>query len=297
MGRLGQAVEALNNALNQRPSLKPAREALHKIQSIAHRAVRDQIAQLPILAEDALPEDTEIEDEDLDIADFEEQGEATVTSDFDGLSPNARPPATAASSPLKHAPPLKSLNGEVVVVSGLPRSGTSMMLQMLDAGGLPILSDNLRVADADNPKGYYELEAVKATKEDPSWLTEARGRGVKVIYALLEDLPDDYSYKVIFMRRKLEEVTDSQSVMLDRSGRTGGELDNTQMGDVFRRQLGRIDTWLEARENFEILNIDYNETVEKPRAAAAEIDGFLGNVLDVETMAEVVDDTLYRQRR
>ena len=112
----------------------------------------------------------------------------------------------------------------VTVVSGLPRSGTSLMMQMLAAGGVELLIDQIRRADADNPRGYFELEAVKRTRQDASWLDDAAGKAVKVIHLLLRDLPDDREYRVVMMSRDLDEVLASQQAMLARSGKKGANL-------------------------------------------------------------------------
>ena len=90
----------------------------------------------------------------------------------------------------------------VTIVSGLPRSGTSMMMKMLEAGGIELLIDRVRVADADNPKGYYEFERVKQIETDQAWLPEAQGKAVKMISALLRHLPADCRYRIIFMERR-----------------------------------------------------------------------------------------------
>jgi len=107
------------------------------------------------------------------------------------------------------------MSDPIYVVSGLPRSGTSLMMRMLDAGGVPAVTDRIRTADDDNPRGYFELEAVKRTKQDPSWLDDAPGKAVKVISQLLCELPPDRAYKVIVMRRKLGEVSAAQKTMLE----------------------------------------------------------------------------------
>src|SRR5262245_20267166 len=112
-----------------------------------------------------------------------------------------------------------SLSNEIIVVSGLPRSGTSLMMQMLDRGGIPAVTDRLRAADEDNPRGYYEFEAVKRTKQDASWLPAARGRAVKLVSSLLYDLPNSEAYRVLFMQRDMDEVLESQEKMLARLGR------------------------------------------------------------------------------
>ena len=184
----------------------------------------------------------------------------------------------------------------ITIVSGLPRSGTSMMMQMLEAGGIPALTDEIRTADADNPKGYYEFEPVKKTKEDSSWLAGAPGKVVKMVYMLLYDLPPDREYHVVFMRRNLDEVLRSQDVMLQRSGKQGGDLDHQQLIRVFRAHLDKCDQWLTAQPNFRAVYVDYNEILEKPAPAVRALNEFLGGKLNTEAMLAVVDPALYRQR-
>jgi len=185
----------------------------------------------------------------------------------------------------------------VTIVSGLPRSGTSMMMQMLDKGGMPALIDEVRVADEDNLKGYYEFEAVKRTRQDPSWLARARGKVVKMVYRLLYDLPKEYPYRVIFMRRKLEEVIASQNVMLERSGKEGGGLADDRLLEVFRAEIDKSNQWLAEQPNFEVLYINYNEMVKDPVPQVTKINEFLGGKLDTRAMIGAVDSALYRQKR
>ena len=185
----------------------------------------------------------------------------------------------------------------VVIVSGLPRSGTSMMMQILEAGGVPVLSDRIRQADVDNPKGYYEFEPVKKTREDDSWIEDARGKVVKMVYVLLYDLSDDYRYRVVFMDRKLEEVIASQNKMLARHGRTDVKKidDQTTIG-MFEKQLAAVRAWLEQKSNIDVLYVGYNELLADPGPHLERIRSFLGD-LDVDAMASVVDASLYRNRR
>jgi len=184
----------------------------------------------------------------------------------------------------------------VTIVSGLPRSGTSMMMQMLDKGGLPALTDNVRKPDEDNPKGYYEFEPVKKTKDDPSWVPQAVGKVVKMVYRLLYDLPADHSYRVLFMRRRLEEVIKSQDVMLERSGKSGGDLSGEQLLDLYRKEIDRCLDWMRRQPNFEFIEVDYNAMLADPRPHVRRINEFLGGGLNEQTMAQVVDPSLYRQR-
>jgi hypothetical protein len=185
----------------------------------------------------------------------------------------------------------------VTIVSGLPRSGTSLMMQLIDKGGIPALKDEIRIADEDNPKGYYEFEPVKKTKEDPSWLKRAPGTVVKMVYRLLYDLPPEYNYRVIFTRRKLEEVIASQNVMLERSGKQGGGLPDEKLLGVFRAEIDKSNKWLAEQPNFQVLYVNYNEIVKDPAPQVAQINEFLGGQLDTKAMLAVVDPTLYRQKR
>ena len=135
----------------------------------------------------------------------------------------------------------------ITVVSGLPRSGTSMMMQMLHAGGHPCLTDDRREADADNPRGYFEYDKVKQLRTDCSWLPEATGKAVKIIAQLLSVLPTELDYKIIFMRRELDEVIASQNRMLDRQGRGGSDLSDERLRELFDQQLRHLEKLLADR--------------------------------------------------
>ncbi|HEX9617512.1 MAG TPA: sulfotransferase [Anaerolineales bacterium] len=186
----------------------------------------------------------------------------------------------------------------VFVVSGLPRSGTSMMMKMLEAGGLQPVSDNLRTADDDNPKGYYEFERVKKLPEgDNSWLPEARGKVVKVISALLENLPKEYAYKVIFMNRQMDEILASQRQMLIRSNKPTDKVSDEQLAEMYRKHIAKVDAWLKAQPNISVLYVDYNQMLADPRASIDKINAFLDELMDIEKMADIVDLSLYRQRK
>jgi len=184
----------------------------------------------------------------------------------------------------------------ITIVSGLPRSGTSMMMKMLEAGGIEILTDNLRTADEDNPKGYYEFEAVKQLEEDQEWLPDAQGKVVKIISQLLKPLPQDYKYKVIFMRRKMAEILASQKQMLIRREEPTDAVSDETIAELFQKHLTQIEAWLAERSNFEVLYVHYNEALKQPAEIAAQINEFLGGSLEVEQMKSVVDTSLHRQR-
>ncbi len=199
---------------------------------------------------------------------------------------------------LKRALRRRRYGDEIIVVSGLPRSGTSMMMRMLDAAGLPILTDNERIADTDNPKGYYEHERVKdlENETDKSWVGEARGQVLKVISHLLKDLPADHFYKVLFMRRDLDEVVASQNKMLERRGEDN-PLDDVQTKQFFLRHLVQVQFLVRERPNFEMIEVHYKDALEDPAGFVRAIDDFLGRRLDTGSMAAVVDQQLYRNRK
>ncbi len=184
----------------------------------------------------------------------------------------------------------------ITIVSGLPRSGTSMMMRMIDAGGIPALTDNVRKADVDNPRGYFEYEPVKRTKEDPSWLAHAGGRVVKMVYRLLYDLPAGRPYRIVFMKRKLTEVVASQDVMLSRRGREGGGLSKDKLIGLFEQQLAEFDEWARRQPHFAVLYVSYNDTLAKPGPVVQELNKFLGGRLNTAAMLRVVEPELYRQR-
>jgi hypothetical protein len=190
------------------------------------------------------------------------------------------------------------MNKDVItIVSGLPRSGTSMMMGMLEAGGLPVLTDRVRTADEDNPKGYYEFELVKKIETEQGWLQAARGKAVKMISALLKYLPPTYSYQIIFMRRSLAEVLASQRQMLIRRGENPDAVDDARMAALFEKHLATVEQWLAAQPHMRVLYVRYDEVVADALAQARRVNEFLGGGLDVDRMAAAVDRTLYRQRQ
>jgi len=170
------------------------------------------------------------------------------------------------------------------------------MMKMLEAGGMEVLVDNIRAADIDNPRGYYEFEPVKQTKNDSSWIAPALGKAVKMVYLLLLDLPPEYDYRVVFMRRNLDEVLASQKAMLDRLGKTS-PLDDAKMASLFRDQLAKFDAWSKGRPNLSLLDVSYNDAVAAPLPIANLVNDFLGGGLNTETMSQVVDTSLYRNRK
>jgi hypothetical protein len=187
----------------------------------------------------------------------------------------------------------------VVLVSGLPRSGTSMLMQMLEKGGMPIVTDKVRTPDEDNPKGYHEFERIKEIDKttDKSWLKNYRGQVIKTISFLLQDLPLDLNYQVLFMRRNIEEVLRSQNKMLERSGARDTLVPDDKMRGNYEFHLKKVYYCLDHIPNFQTLYLDYPEVVANPFAEAKRINAFLGGRLNVEAMASAVDRGLYRNRQ
>jgi len=184
----------------------------------------------------------------------------------------------------------------VTIVSGLPRSGTSLMMKMLDQGGIPAVTDELREADEDNPKGYYEFEPVKKTKEDASWVPSAVGKVVKMVHLLLLDLPLDQQYRVVFMRRHMDEVIRSQNVMLERKGDNQGPLPPEKLKQIYLSQIKKVQDYVaDHADHFQLLEVNYNQILEDAEPELKKVAAFLDDV-DVNRMLEAIDPKLYRNR-
>lgn len=190
---------------------------------------------------------------------------------------------------LKHEP--------IGIVSGLPRSGTSMMMQMLAAGGMPVVVDNIRKPNQDNPLGYYEFEKVKEILEDNSWLEDCRGKFVKMASVLLYHLPADNKYKVIFMIREMDEILTSQKIMLERLERGRNDISDDEIAKKSKEHLQDVKSWLATQENIEIVYVKYADIIKNPYENAKTLSYFLMKRLNIDEMARSVDKRLYRQRR
>lgn len=186
----------------------------------------------------------------------------------------------------------------VTLVSGLPRSGTSMMMRMLAAGGMPVTTDNIRKPNEDNPHGYFELERIKQLEKDNAWLKEEKGRAIKAISALLPLLPDDLFYYVIFMERRMTEILASQKKMLLRRGTEESDaIPDELMASKYRTYLEATYQWLERQPHFHVLYIHYSDIIKDPGGGAGDVNAFLPHPLDEAKMAAAVDPNLYRQRQ
>jgi ElaB/YqjD/DUF883 family membrane-anchored ribosome-binding protein len=184
----------------------------------------------------------------------------------------------------------------IIIVSGLPRSGTSMMMQILEKGGLEIMTDNIRKADSDNPRGYYEFEKVKEVDKDTSWLADCRGKVVKMVSMLLFDLPDNQKYRVVFLERNMDEILASQKKMLERLNKEDGTTDE-EIRTGYMKHLTKIRNWLQNKKNFQVLYISYNDIIKEPDVYIRQLNKFFNKRLDEGEMLKVVDKSLYRQRK
>jgi hypothetical protein len=183
-----------------------------------------------------------------------------------------------------------------LVVSGLPRSGTSMMMKMLADGGVPILIDEIRNADEDNPNGYYEFEPVKQLVDNQNkWLADADGKAVKIISALLEHLPPQQHYKVIFMEREIKEILASQQKMLSRRNEKS-EIGDAAMQEQFEQHLAAVKYWLGRQANIDVMYVEYNSMMVNADEYCQQIADFIGVPVDVGKMRSVPNDGLYRNR-
>jgi len=292
LGKIDHALEALHVSLMQNANFLPAHRRLAYIYKVrlkdftraaAHREkYREGMVRLrtqrtaPLmnsgkfsLIRDVLP----VEVESMRLS------EAAKKEEFD---PSSLYPARADAS-------------FATIVSGLPRSGTSLMMQVLAAGGLPPLYDNHRLPDVDNPRGYVEFAPAKGIRTDHSWMSYAEGRALKLVAQLLPFLPIGYNYRIIFMERSLDEVIASQRLMLDRRGREGAALTREQLRTTYQEQLRRVTEVLESRK-LPVLRVSHQEAIRNPAALATSVASFLGLSLDRAAMSAAIDPTLHRQR-
>lgn len=186
----------------------------------------------------------------------------------------------------------------VTVVSGLPRSGTSMMMRMLEAGGLTVMTDHLRVPDESNPKGYYEFERVKQLKGgNTGWISEGQGKVVKIISVLLEYLPPAHQYRIVFMQRNMGEILASQREMLLRRGEPTDQVGDDTLAGLYQNHLAQVTEWLAKQPNMEVIYLHYNQIMENPHEPITQLCQFLQPLpLDPKRMLSVVESSLYRQR-
>lgn len=189
---------------------------------------------------------------------------------------------------------------EIIVVSGLPRSGTSMMMQILANAGVQLLVDDQRPSDIDNPQGYYEYEKVKRLAQDNTWMGLAQGKAIKVVSPLLQYLPAQWRYKIIFMNRDLDEVIASQNAMLKRrqplGGSGSGDIDAVVLKEKFGAHLAKVNLRLQGQQNCAVMYVDYSAVVAQPREQVQAIQVFLNLPLQLDAVANSVSPALYRNK-
>lgn len=195
------------------------------------------------------------------------------------------------------SPSTNSSVTEITVVSGLPRSGTSMMMKMLEAGGMKLLVDNIRAADKDNPRGYFEYERVKTLPEgDTSWLADAAGKVVKIVTFFIPYLPDAYHYNIVFMHRAMPEILASQLAMLSNRGKNPDEVDVEMMANIFEKHVRQVDEWVKKQKNVRHLDVWHGDLMSDPIPQITRVNDFFNGALDVDRMHKAIDPNLYRQK-
>jgi predicted AlkP superfamily phosphohydrolase/phosphomutase/tetratricopeptide (TPR) repeat protein len=195
-----------------------------------------------------------------------------------------------------HTAALPDQSKEIIVVSGLPRSGTSMMMRMLENCGIPLLTDKVRTADDNNPHGYYEYELVKNLANNATWMPEAEGKAVKIIAQLLPYLPAKHRYKIIYMQREISEVLISQQLMLGKTREQAIKNYPFKLAQTYFGQLERVEQWIDDQPNVDILRVNYADAHNNPRETAIRVIEFLERDLNVEEMIRAVDKQLYRNQ-
>lgn len=248
--------------------------------------------QLTALLKKALEAIPALDEQDVD----ESDGSGDEPPDDAQIPVEAETPALVMESIIRPLTRTESTSSSyITIVSGLPRSGTSLMMRMLNVGGIAALCDEHRTPDADNPNGYYEFESVKSIQDYGDWIDRAVGHSVKIVYNLLEHLPKDREYRVIFMRRQIDEIIQSQRAMLLRNG-IKTEIPDEEIKELFERVLRQFYSWLPSQTHLKLINVSYNELLSRPASTIAQINRHLGYNLDTEAMAQVIDHSLYRNR-
>ena len=300
-GDLEGAIKSLKTALKQNPNFQEAHEVLAAV--YASGTVDQELAIEHRAAARSLSEDNQAMIEEtagmqfppLEGIDFKQilpdmPDEALSKA---GILPRlSQPPRKVAIEEQKTE---KADTQEIIVVSGLPRSGTSMMMQMLAAAGMEIYTDEQRKADENNPRGYYEADAVKGLATDNNWVKECRGRVVKVVAPVVPYLPQEERYRVIFMDRDINEIVTSQTRMLGRLDKEGGDIEEERLREVFNQQA-QFAARLVVSHGNALIRIGYANTVNDPEMVARKIAEFFGQDLDIAAMVAAVDPSLHREK-
>jgi len=284
IGRVPKAIEALKLALTQNPNQLSTCKRLARIYE---KRIKDQkeADRYKKMSKEISVRLKDIKSGKIHPPELEVKADSAVTSDVNILTKGITFPKLLS----------EDMPDTITVVSGLPRSGTSMLMQMLNAGGIDPLTDGERVANEDNPKGYFEYTSVKNIKKDARWLEEAKGKSVKIIAQLLNIAIQHkkYNYRVIFVERDMREILESQTKMLKRSGGYKSPLSDDQLANAYNRQLNSLKRIL-AIHKTPVLFLNYKDSIKNPLKTAEKINDFMGGLLDANAMAESVDSKLYR---
>ena len=299
-GNVDGAITSLKTALKQNPNFQEAHGLLAKIYdsndepelAIEHRSIAENLAvdNQEVIQETAgAMEFPPIEDIDFEEILPDLPGEALAKL---GILPRLSQPPQKSATQEDHP---KSEDKEIIVVSGLPRSGTSMMMQMLAAAGLEIYTDNQRKPDENNPKGYFEADAVKGLVTDNAWIKDCRGKVIKVVAPVVPYLPQQERYRVLFMQRDIKEIVSSQNRMLGRLEKQGGDIEDQRLQEVFLQQA-LVAAQMVVSHGNPLLSVGYASVIEDPEKAARLIAEFLDMELDISAMVATVDSTLHREK-
>lgn len=183
---------------------------------------------------------------------------------------------------------------DIIVVTGLPRSGTSLVMQILQSMGIDLFTDNKRSPDQSNPRGYFEHELVKTIEYDTSWIKKVEGKAIKIVSPLLVYLPNNYNYKIIFMDRVLDEIVQSQEKMLLVNGVPNPQIEPEVIKQIFIKDLKQAWSWIRELSHSESLEISHSKLLKKPESELEKVNGFLNIKVDLENTLKVIDKKLYR---
>ncbi len=212
----------------------------------------------------------------------------TQSTSPQSASPQNTPTLNPDTSSLKNTPE----DQIITIVSGLPRSGTSLMMQILEAAGLPTFTDGKRTPDESNQKGYYEHDQVAGlmNQTDTTWLHQAKGHSLKVVAPLLSKLPKELKYRVLFMERNIQDVLQSQSTMLTRLGKKSG---TGNIEKAYHQQVEAAKTWLHD-QNIPAISIPFEDLVHTPAPLLQNISTFLGLPHPSEAMEQAINPQMHR---
>ena len=186
----------------------------------------------------------------------------------------------------------KFRENQIVIVSGLPRSGTSVMMQMMDKGGLDVLTDGNRKSDDSNPKGYFEYDPVMSLHKDNTWLDKAQNKSLKVVAPLLKFLDPKFRYKVIFMNRDLTEVVKSQQKMIGKNP----DVLPINLFEAYKKHLRQVEIWKEREPGVELIYVDYKDVINNTKKVVDKVVSFIGVDMNKNEMENCVDKSLYRNK-